>query len=89
MVAHAFHPSRDRWISVSSRPAWSTEQVAGQPRLHGETLLGEREREREREREQRQRDRERDRERHRQTDKQTDRQRQRELKGKGLVVQGL
>jgi hypothetical protein len=26
------------WISVSSRPAWSTERVPGQPRLHREIL---------------------------------------------------
>jgi hypothetical protein len=28
----------DRWIFVSSRPAWSTEQVPGQLGLHKETL---------------------------------------------------
>jgi hypothetical protein len=29
---------RDRWISVSSRLVWSTEQVPGQPGVHRETL---------------------------------------------------
>jgi hypothetical protein len=29
--------SRGRWISVSLRPAWNTELVAGKPRLHKET----------------------------------------------------
>jgi hypothetical protein len=33
--AHAFNPSRGKW---SSRPAWSTELLLGQPRLHRETL---------------------------------------------------
>ena len=39
VLMHAFNPStreaeRDRQISVSSRPAWSTEQVPGQvPKL--------------------------------------------------------
>jgi hypothetical protein len=40
-VAHAFNPST--WEAeagrfLSSRPAWSTEWVAGQPGLHRETL---------------------------------------------------
>ena len=39
--AHAFSPgnSGGRWISVSSRPAWSTYQVPDQPGLYSETLL--------------------------------------------------
>jgi hypothetical protein len=40
-VAHAFPQDSGgsgRWISVSLRPAWSTEQVQGQPGLHRETL---------------------------------------------------
>jgi hypothetical protein len=41
MVPHAFNPST--WEAeaggfLSSRPAWSTEQVSGQPGLHRETL---------------------------------------------------
>jgi hypothetical protein len=41
VVAHAFNPST--WEAeaggfLSSRPAWSTEQVPGQPGLHRETL---------------------------------------------------
>jgi hypothetical protein len=41
VVAHAFNPST--WEaevdeSVSSRPAWSTERVPGQPSLYRETL---------------------------------------------------
>jgi hypothetical protein len=41
MVAHAFNPST--WEAeagrfLSSRPAWSTEWVPGQPGLHRETL---------------------------------------------------
>jgi hypothetical protein len=41
VVAHAFNPST--WEAeaggfLSSRPAWSTEQVPGQPGLHKETL---------------------------------------------------
>jgi hypothetical protein len=41
MVVHTFNPST--WEAeagrfLSSRPAWSTEQVSGQPRLHKETL---------------------------------------------------
>jgi hypothetical protein len=41
MVAHAFNPST--WEAeasgfLSSRPAWSTECVPGQPGLHRETL---------------------------------------------------
>ena len=39
---HAFHPStqggRGRQISVSSRIAWFTEWVLGQPKIHRETL---------------------------------------------------
>jgi hypothetical protein len=43
LVAQAFNPStqkarRDRLISVSSRPAWYTEWVLGQPGLHRENL---------------------------------------------------
>ena len=41
-MVHAFNPSTQetgRQMSVSSRPAWSTERVPGQPReLHRETL---------------------------------------------------
>jgi hypothetical protein len=41
MVAHAFNPST--WEAeagkfLSSRPAWSTDLVPGQPGLHRETL---------------------------------------------------
>jgi hypothetical protein len=41
VVAHAFNPST--WEAeagefLSSRPAWSTELVPGQPGLHRETL---------------------------------------------------
>jgi hypothetical protein len=41
MVAHAFNPST--WEAeaggfLSSRPAWTTERVPGQPGLHRETL---------------------------------------------------
>jgi hypothetical protein len=41
MVAHAFNPST--WEAeagrfLSSRPAWSTDRVPGQPGLHRETL---------------------------------------------------
>jgi hypothetical protein len=41
VVVHAFNPST--WEAeagefLSSRPAWSTEQVPGQPGLHRETL---------------------------------------------------
>jgi hypothetical protein len=41
VVAHAFNPST--WEAeasgfLSSRPAWSTEWVPGQPELHGKTL---------------------------------------------------
>jgi hypothetical protein len=41
MVVHAFNPST--WEAetgefLSSRPAWSTEWVPGQPGLHRETL---------------------------------------------------
>ena len=41
MVAHAFNPST--WEAeaggfLSSRPAWSTERVPGQPGLHREAL---------------------------------------------------
>ena len=40
VVAHAFNPNggRQRLISVSLRPAWSTERVIRQPELHRETL---------------------------------------------------
>jgi hypothetical protein len=41
VVAHAFNPST--WEAeaggfLSSKPAWSTERVPGQPGLHRETL---------------------------------------------------
>jgi hypothetical protein len=41
VVAHAFNPST--WEAeaggfLSSRPAWSTKRVPGQPGLHRETL---------------------------------------------------
>jgi hypothetical protein len=41
MVAHAFNPSTreaEAGRFLSSRPAWSTERVPGQPGLHRETL---------------------------------------------------
>jgi hypothetical protein len=41
VVAHAFNPSTleaEAGRSLSSRPAWSTEWVSGQPGLHRETL---------------------------------------------------
>jgi hypothetical protein len=41
MVAHAFNPSTreaEAGRFLSSRPAWSTKWVPGQPRLHRETL---------------------------------------------------
>ena len=41
VVAHTFNPSTreaEAGGSLSSRPAWSTELVPGQPRLHRETL---------------------------------------------------
>ena len=41
MVVHAFHPNTGDAVaggSLSSWPAWSTEQVLGQPRLHREPL---------------------------------------------------
>ena len=42
VVVHAFKPtnsgSRDERISLSLRPAWSTDRVPGQLGLHGETL---------------------------------------------------
>ena len=41
MVAHAFNPSTPEAEAgryLSSRPAWSTKRVPGQPRLHRETL---------------------------------------------------
>ena len=43
VVTHDFNQleysrGRDRWISVSSRPAWSTELIPLQPRLHKEIL---------------------------------------------------
>jgi hypothetical protein len=41
MVAHAFNPSTQEAEAggfLSSRPAWSTERVPGQPGLYRETL---------------------------------------------------
>jgi hypothetical protein len=41
VVVHAFNPSTQEAEAggfLSSRPAWSTEQVPGQPGLHRETL---------------------------------------------------
>jgi hypothetical protein len=41
VVVHAFNPSiweAEAGGSLSSRPAWSTEWVPGQPGLHRETL---------------------------------------------------
>jgi hypothetical protein len=41
MVAHTFNPSTQEAEAggfLSSRPAWSTEWVPGQPGLHRETL---------------------------------------------------
>jgi hypothetical protein len=41
MVAHAFNPSTPEAEAgryLSSRPAWSTKRVPGQPRLYRETL---------------------------------------------------
>jgi hypothetical protein len=41
VVAHAFNPSTweaEAGVFLSSRPAWSTEWVPGQPGLHWETL---------------------------------------------------
>ena len=41
MVVHTFNPSAwkaEAGGSQGSRPAWSTEQVLGQPGLHRETL---------------------------------------------------
>jgi hypothetical protein len=41
MVAHTFNPSTweaEAGRSLSSRPAWSTKWVPGQPGLHRETL---------------------------------------------------
>ena len=38
-AVHSFNPGgRGKWISVSLRPAWSTELVPGQLRLQTETL---------------------------------------------------
>jgi hypothetical protein len=39
MVAPAFNPGRGRWISVSLRPTWYTQQVTGYPELHSEHTL--------------------------------------------------
>jgi hypothetical protein len=51
VVAHNFNPSAQEakaCRSASSRPAWSTELVLGQPELHRETLsLGGKKKERE------------------------------------------
>jgi hypothetical protein len=38
VVAHTFNQEAEAGGSVSSRPAWSTERVLGQPGLHRETL---------------------------------------------------
>ena len=38
MVASQHLGGRGKWVSVSSRPTWSTERLLGQPRLHKETL---------------------------------------------------
>ena len=42
MSVHAFNPNTQEaetgLNSVSLKPAWSTEQLPGQPELHGETL---------------------------------------------------
>jgi hypothetical protein len=41
MVVHAFNPSTrepEAGGYLSSRPAWSTKRVPGQPELHRETL---------------------------------------------------
>jgi hypothetical protein len=41
VVAHAFNPSTQEAEAggfLSSRPAWSTKRVPGQPGLHRETL---------------------------------------------------
>ena len=38
MVVHAFNPSTRAVGYISCRPAWSTDLVPGQPRLHKETL---------------------------------------------------
>jgi hypothetical protein len=55
VVAHAFNPrtwEEEAGRFLSSRPAWFTEWVPGQPRLHRETLSWEKkERKREREKE--------------------------------------
>jgi len=43
VVVHAFNPSprkAEAGGSLSSRPAWSTERVPGQPGLHRESLSG-------------------------------------------------
>jgi hypothetical protein len=43
VVAHSFNPSTweaEAGGSLSSKPAWSTKRVPGQPRLHRETLSG-------------------------------------------------
>jgi hypothetical protein len=43
VVVHAFNPSiweAEAGGFLSSRPAWSTECVLGQPWLHRETLYG-------------------------------------------------
>jgi hypothetical protein len=31
--------SRGKWISVNLKPAWSTDQIPGQPGLHSDTLF--------------------------------------------------
>jgi hypothetical protein len=54
VVAHAFNPSTREAEAggfLSSRPAWSTEWVPGQPGLHRETLSQKKKRKKERKRE--------------------------------------
>lgn len=38
VLAHSYSPSRGRWFCVSSRLAWSSKRVIGQPGLNRETL---------------------------------------------------
>ena len=69
--------------SLSSRPAWSTERILGQPGLAHRETLSQRETERDRER-QRERERERETERDRETEREQ-RQRQRETDSLGIL----